>query len=231
MLINFTKILTRSTGRNLRTVSSRFLTTEDSSNIQSVPNTQNILNSKFFKGRPDETSNEISTKVYDSWHQLKVRRLQQNFKPIPLSESTQPELQTTLDHMAREGELFGGVEYNKLPIATILARWNNTIIHVRDPDDKKILYVHLSSRQIGIKGGKKKTEFAGEETGREAAIKALERACPQHVRVVLKGIGPGRKATIRGLGLGGFTVVSVSDQSPLYIGDKLPQRPRKIRRI
>jgi len=233
MLLNITKALTRSTVRNLSITSRRFLTGDDN---QTKPS-EKMVDERFYKVEDPEIlpekDEEISLTTFDPVHQLNLKRMKQNFGPIPLSKSTKPKFSNTFDHMARDGELYGGIEYLKLPIATILARWNNTIIHVRDPEKKnpENLYVHLSSSQIGIKGGKKKTEFAGEETGREAAIKALERGCPTHVRVVIRGVGPGRKATTRGLGLGGFTVVSVSDQSPLYLHAELPQRPRKIRRI
>ena len=94
----------------------------------------------------------------------------------------------------------------------------------------KRFYARLTSGKLGFKNAKKKTDFAGEETGREAAVKALERGCFDHVRVSVKGIGPGRRSAIRGLNLGGMVVVSISDESPIYEG-KLPQRPRKIRRL
>lgn len=174
---------------------------------------------------------EMRAEMFEPYYRENVVRASQNFEPVPLSESDSSATSTS-EYQQRADESFSGVEYLKLPIVRVVAAWNNTKIYVYPPDRTgNKFYSQITSGMLGFKGGKKKTEYAGEETGREAAIKALERGCHTHVRVCLKGIGPGRRAAVRGLVLGGFTVVSLSDESPLHLYPELPQRPRKIRRI
>ncbi|CAK8696933.1 unnamed protein product [Clavelina lepadiformis] len=157
----------------------------------------------------------------------------QNFGPILLNESDVSEGHTaksSFEYAKREDLVFNGIPYKKLPIVKVNARWNNTLITVRDADDPEMMYSNLSCRKVGYFNASKKTELAGETTGAAAATKALERGCPDHVRVKIYGIGPGRRPSIRGLVLGGFKVVSITDVTPIT-NEGLSQRPRKIRRI
>jgi len=156
-------------------------------------------------------------------------RINQDFSPVQLADSDVSIHKSTLSFQAREGQLFGGMEYMKLPIVTVHARWNNTIIDVRDSDNS--LYIRLSSRTLGYKNAKKKTELACEETGREGALRAMDLGCPAHVRVIVKGIGRGRRAAIFGLGKAGMILVSIGDESHLHLHDEPINRPRKIRRL
>lgn len=48
------------------------------------------------------------------------------------------------------------------------------------------------------------------------------------VRVVVRGLGPGRASSIKGLEMGGLTVVSITDAT--RVSDN-PPRPRKARRV
>ena len=155
----------------------------------------------------------------------------QNFGPVLIRDSSNSngELKSTFDYVKREHLVYDGIPYHRLPIARISARWNNTIINMLDSAGNK-KYGKVSCRDAGFFNAKKKTELAGEVTGSTAATKALQKSCPQHVRVVVKGIGPGRKPSIAGLIKGGLKVVSISDITPLT-RDRLPQRPRKIRRV
>lgn len=50
----------------------------------------------------------------------------------------------------------------------------------------------------------------------------------QTVRVVVKGLGPGRTSSIKGLQMAGLNIVSVTDATP--VSDN-PPRARKARRI
>ena len=169
------------------------------------------------------SSTLVIDKVYE---QVK----KQNYGPILIRDSSNGDgrLKSTFDHSKRVDELYGGVPYYQLPIARISARWNNTIITMKKHDHSIIC--KLSSRDVGFLHAQKKTELAGEVTGQTSAKRALERGCHEYVRVVMKGIGPGRKSSINGLVLGGMHVVSISDITPLTM-ESLPQRPRKIRRI
>lgn len=154
----------------------------------------------------------------------------QSFEPIPVSKSSPKEglfAMSTLEFQERPGQLFGGVPYTKLPIATVRARWNNTIITVHTGDK---VYAQLSCRSVGFHNAKKKTELAGEMVGLAAAERSLNKGCHKHIRVVVHGIGIGRRSSMRGLVRGGMEIVSITDRTPVT-NESLPQRPRKIRRI
>jgi len=160
----------------------------------------------------------------------------QAFGPIPLAESTPKTVLTSLstpEYAKRRHMVFDGVPYHKLPVCEIQARWNNTIVKIRDDlkkgEDVK-RYCRVSCRTVGFFHAKKKTELAGEAVGQAAAERARQNNCHPHVRVIIKGIGPGRNPTMRGLLRGGMTVVSITDTTPIT-NYSLPQRPRKIRRV
>ena len=180
-----------------------------------------------FPGRSLSTHNSKSGLVVDQVYE-KVK--QQNFGPILIrdSQNSNGEIKSSFDYSKRADKLYDGIPYYLLPIARISARWNNTIITMKKHDHSIICKV--SARSVGFLHAKKKTELSGEVTGKAAAKKAAERGCTKYVRVVMKGIGPGRKSSINGLVQGGMTVVSISDITPLTM-ESLPQRPRQIRRI
>lgn len=48
------------------------------------------------------------------------------------------------------------------------------------------------------------------------------------VRVMVRGLGPGRTSSIKGLQMAGLNIVSVTDATP--VSDN-PPRPRKARRL
>nr|CAB3263992.1 28S ribosomal protein S11, mitochondrial-like [Phallusia mammillata] len=154
----------------------------------------------------------------------------QAFDPIPLVQSTPKEgefARSSAEFETRPNQVFGGVAYSRLPVVVILARWNNTIVTTY-VDNKTICY--MSCRKVGFKNAKKKTELAGETVGLEAAELCINKGCHKYVRVVVRGIGIGRKPAIRGLARGGMEIVSITDKTPIT-NESLPQRPRKIRRI
>lgn len=48
------------------------------------------------------------------------------------------------------------------------------------------------------------------------------------VRVTIKGLGPGRASSVKGLEMGGLNIISVTDDTPI---SENPPRPRKARRV
>ncbi|KAI3422424.1 hypothetical protein GPALN_012935 [Globodera pallida] len=121
---------------------------------------------------------------------------------------------------------FDGVSFRELPVVHIKASPNNTIIHVFNIQTKKAL-LYTSARKEGFKHTKKKSPLAGQTTGTAAGQKLLRRGIST-VRVVVKGIGPGRISSVKGLAAAGVEVVSISDTTRL---PELGPRPKKIRRI
>uniref|UniRef100_A0A0N4ZRJ7 30S ribosomal protein S11 n=1 Tax=Parastrongyloides trichosuri TaxID=131310 RepID=A0A0N4ZRJ7_PARTI len=120
---------------------------------------------------------------------------------------------------------FDGILYEDLPIVYIKATKNNTLITVTD--SKYNIITYTSCRLEGFKNAKKKSTIAGLTTG-VAAGHRLRRRGIHNVRVAVKGLGPGRMTSVRGLADAGIKVISITDNTPL---NELGPRPRKIRRV
>ncbi|XP_034040370.1 28S ribosomal protein S11, mitochondrial [Thalassophryne amazonica] len=120
---------------------------------------------------------------------------------------------------------WSGKKFEELPIAHIRATYNNTLINVRDIDGKTL--VKTSCGAEGFKNIKKSTPIAAQTTGISAATKAVAKGLT-HVRIVVKGLGPGRQFAIKGLSMGGLDVVSITDNTAVPHNGC---RPRKVRRV
>ncbi|KAM5176932.1 small ribosomal subunit protein uS11m isoform 2-T2 [Callospermophilus lateralis] len=79
----------------------------------------------------------------------------------------------------------------------------------------------------GFRNAKKGTGIAAQTAGIAAAAKATGKGVT-HIRVVVKGLGPGRWSAIKGLTMGGLEVISITDNTPVPHNGC---RPRKARRL
>uniref|UniRef100_A0A1I7XXH5 28S ribosomal protein S11, mitochondrial n=1 Tax=Steinernema glaseri TaxID=37863 RepID=A0A1I7XXH5_9BILA len=120
---------------------------------------------------------------------------------------------------------YNGVSYDELPIVYIKATKNNTLVQVTDYKYNIITYT--SCRLEGFKNARKKTNIAGQTTGVAAGQRLVRRGI-NTVRVIVKGVGPGRMTCVKGLTVAGVQVASITDHTPLK---ELGPRPRKIRRV
>ncbi|XP_056605404.1 28S ribosomal protein S11, mitochondrial [Triplophysa dalaica] len=139
-----------------------------------------------------------------------VKRLKDLFPPLPGQESS-----LTWDSKKYEG----------LPIAHIKATYNNT--HIQVTDSAGLYMVRTSCGSEGFKNVKKSTPVAAQTAGISAAAKAKAKGVT-YVRVLVKGLGPGRLSAIKGLTMGGLEVVSITDNTPVPHNGC---RPRKARRM
>ncbi|KAI3377646.1 hypothetical protein L3Q82_008805 [Scortum barcoo] len=117
-----------------------------------------------------------------------------------------------------------GKKFEELPVAHIKATYNNTHIQLTDSAGQSM--VRTSCGTEGFKNIKKSTPIAAQTAGISAAAKATAKGV-KFVRVVVKGIGPGRQAAIKGITMGGLEVVSITDNTPVPHNGC---RPRKARR-
>ncbi|GMT08762.1 hypothetical protein PFISCL1PPCAC_59, partial [Pristionchus fissidentatus] len=122
-------------------------------------------------------------------------------------------------------QLFDGIPYAELPTVYVKATKNNTLVTVTDHKHKVLTYT--SCRLEGFKNARKKTTIAGQTTGVAAGQRLVRRGI-RTVKVQVKGLGPGRMTSVKGLAVAGVNVVSIADHTPL---PELGPRPRKIRRI
>ncbi|XP_070543086.1 small ribosomal subunit protein uS11m-like [Ptychodera flava] len=124
-----------------------------------------------------------------------------------------------------DGLVFAGTQFHDLPIVYVKATYNNTHINVTDKDSKSM--VRTSCGTVGFKNAKKATGVAAQTAGIAAATKAIDKGV-KYVRLMVKGLGAGRQASIKGLQMGGLEIVSITDNTPISVNGC---RPRKARRI
>ncbi|KAJ8678862.1 hypothetical protein QAD02_014649 [Eretmocerus hayati] len=121
--------------------------------------------------------------------------------------------------------LFDGIPYKELPIINIKACKNNTILSLTD--FKGFTHIYRSCGVEGFKTSKKGTNIAAQITAMTLCKKAMNLGV-KTVRVRVQGLGPGRLSAIKGLEMGGQTIVSVTDHT--HVSWNGP-RPRKAKRV
>ncbi|KAK6643608.1 hypothetical protein RUM43_005118 [Polyplax serrata] len=139
---------------------------------------------------------------------------------VALDDSLNRDIFPTFDTPTR---LFDGVQYQDLPIVHVKATRNNTIIDLTENNMVKLI---SSCGKEGFKNTKKGTSIAAQTTGTTFAMRALKRGY-KNIRILVKGLGPGRLAALRGIQIGGLNIISVTDRCV----DKTGERPKKQRRI
>ncbi|XP_003475303.1 small ribosomal subunit protein uS11m isoform X1 [Cavia porcellus] len=120
---------------------------------------------------------------------------------------------------------WAGKKFEEIPIAHIKATYNNTQIQV--VSSSNVPLARASCGTEGFRNAKKGTGIAAQTAGIAAAAKATVKGVT-HVRVVVKGLGPGRWSAIKGLTMGGLEVISITDNTPHPHNGC---RPRKARRL
>lgn len=120
---------------------------------------------------------------------------------------------------------WAGMKFEEVPIAHIKATYNNTQIQVVSATNASL--ARASCGTEGFRNAKKGTGIAAQTAGIAAAAKATGKGVT-HIRVVVKGMGPGRWSAIKGLTMGGLEVISITDNTPVPHNGC---RPRKARRL
>lgn len=121
-------------------------------------------------------------------------------------------------------EIFDGVRFDELPILNIRATKNNTIASCDRHNGGGITLI--SAGAIGFKNARKGTSAAATAVGIDIGNRILLKGI-NNVRVVVKGIGIGRLACIKGIQTAGLNVISITDNTPVITG----KRPKKQRRL
>ena len=110
-------------------------------------------------------------------------------------------------------------------IAHVLATMNNTRITITDASGAVICWA--TSGANNFKGAKKSTPYAATIVAESVAKKAAEHGM-KTVDVLMRGIGQGREAAVRGLSNSGLIVQAITDTT------RVPHngcRPKKVRRV
>ncbi|MCF7846830.1 MAG: 30S ribosomal protein S11 [Candidatus Gracilibacteria bacterium] len=114
------------------------------------------------------------------------------------------------------------VEHGKVHIH---ADWNNTIVTLTDPEGTVLGW--SSPGRNGFKGARQSTPYAGQVSAENVAEQA-QLFGMKTVDVYVKGMGPARDQSIRGLMNGGLSVQSIASVSRLPHGGCRPKKVRKV---
>ena len=107
----------------------------------------------------------------------------------------------------------------------IKSSFNNTLVTFTDMQGNAISWA--SSGKFGLRGSKKSTPFAAQQSVEDAAKVAIDNGI-KSVEVYVKGPGNGRESAIRSLQTMGIAVTLIKDVSPIAHNGC---RPPKIRRV
>lgn len=119
-------------------------------------------------------------------------------------------------------------KYEDLPIVHAKCTRNNTIMDVSDCTGQQIF--RTSCGVVGFYNAKKGTTTAAQAVGIHMGNNLVRRNI-KHVRVVLKGTGPGRLMALKGLQLAGIDIVTITDNTSIPILHVGLSRPKKMRRV
>ena len=107
----------------------------------------------------------------------------------------------------------------------IRAQYNNTIVTLCDPEDNVLGW--SSPGANGFKGARQSTPYAGQISA-EKVSEVANAYGMKSVDVFIKGVGPGRDQTVRGLINGGLDITSITDRTRPPHGGCRPRRQRKV---
>jgi small subunit ribosomal protein S11 len=110
-------------------------------------------------------------------------------------------------------------------ILYVQSTFNNTKVLLTDQKGNAVCAT--SSGQIGFAGAKKGTPFAAAKAAEILAEKA-EQMGLKNVKVIVKGVGSGREAAIRGFISRGVQILSITDETPVPHNGPKPKKPRRI---
>lgn len=110
-------------------------------------------------------------------------------------------------------------------VAHISVSYNNTMIAITDAKGKVLAW--SSSGALGFKGSKKSTPYAANLVAKNVIEKAKKYNLI-NLKIVVKGIGPGRESAVRGLVASGLNITTLIDKTPIaHNGVKSP-KPRRV---
>jgi len=108
--------------------------------------------------------------------------------------------------------LFNGIRFNDLPIVHLTLHKNNSKIHARHADGKKIHYT--TPVKHGFLGSKKKTNVAGQVAGLNMGQK-LRGIGIKTIRLRINGFNAARISTVQGITQAGIQIVAIQDVTPI----------------
>lgn len=108
----------------------------------------------------------------------------------------------------------------------IVATFNNTLVTITD--EKGNPFVTGSCGMHGFSGTRKSTPHAATITMEAALRKAVEQHGFRRAQVLVKGIGPGREAALRGIKASDIEIDRILDITPVPHNGVRPPKIRKV---
>jgi small subunit ribosomal protein S11 len=110
-------------------------------------------------------------------------------------------------------------------VANITVSYNNTKIAIADTKGEVLTWTTAGA--LGFKGSKKSTPYAAGLVARNV-VEKVKRFNLINLKIVVRGIGPGRESAIRGLAASGLSISTITDKTPIaHNGVKSP-KPRRV---
>lgn len=109
--------------------------------------------------------------------------------------------------------------------AYISVSYNNTLISITDSKGEALAW--SSAGSLGFKGAKKSTPYAANLVAKTCVEKAKKYNLV-NIKIVVRGIGPGRESAIRGLAGSGLNVTGIVDRTPVAHNGVKPPKPRRV---
>ena len=110
-------------------------------------------------------------------------------------------------------------------VAYITVSYNNTMIAVADTRGEIIAW--SSAGALGFKGAKKSTPYAANLVAKSCVEKAKKYNLT-NIKIIVKGVGPGRESAIRGLAGSGLNVTALMDKTPVAHNGVRASKPRRV---
>jgi small subunit ribosomal protein S11 len=110
-------------------------------------------------------------------------------------------------------------------VAHIWVSYNNTIVSISDLKGNTIAW--SSAGLIGFQGTQKSTPYAANLVAKNCAEKSRKFNLA-NIKIIVKGIGPGRESAMRGLAGSGLNVVSIMDMTPIAHNGVRRKKPRRV---
>jgi small subunit ribosomal protein S11 len=110
-------------------------------------------------------------------------------------------------------------------IARVSVSYNNTMITITDLKGEVLSW--STSGLLGFRGAKKSTPYAANLVAKDCVEKARKYGL-NSVKIVVKGIGPGREAAMRGLAGTGLNILSIMDATPIAHNGVRAKKPRRV---
>jgi len=137
------------------------------------------------------------------------------------------------EEVVKEGEIKPEISVKKVSAkkqvlngtAHINVSYNNTLIGIADSKGQIIAW--SSSGLLGFKGSKKSTPYAANIVAKDV-VEKTKKYNLTNIKIVVKGVGPGRESAIRGLAGTGLNILAIQDNTPVAHNGVRRPKPRRV---